>query len=597
MKRILLYNFLFAFVLFSLFSCGNGSKFRNQLCALDSALVAHPDSVYEVLQGMKEEAVTHSKSDRMYFELLQADAQNKAYIDFTTDSVMLKVADYYDKHGTPNEQMRAHYLLGCTYRDLGDAPSALDCLQDACTYANTSHSNTDYHLLMIVHSQMASLYKSQRLTSYAIQETNEASRFAKISADSLSFLNLTLQNAQLQILNNDFDQSKLYIQKALELSKTLRVWEYEKMALCLYAQVEIAQNNWDAAKSYLDKTAESTTLREHPRHINGGTGSILSLYATIYKNTAKLDSAIIYYNKVINLRNKETDIIANSYKSLAELYEKTGKQDSVIICTRLYREYLDNSIEQLSNTELQKLTSVYNYSRQKNIAKAKELEAETNLRTLYLYIAFSFFVFIIILFVTIQLKQKKDKKISEMTNMYFEVISQKEAVLRDIDVLKAELVSKNSQQKDLKNALITKEKELISLQSQVDYYSKSLHLNKLEERVRAFTETSIFKKLKYSINFKNAEMKLTSSDWERFFHLYQQYFPTYYNNITTNTQINHDEKEVCLLLIFNFTTKELSAILCKSMPRISNIRASINKKLFNIDSATTLDVNIRKLFR
>lgn len=74
----------------------------------------------------------------MYYDLLRADAQNKAYIDFTTDSVMLQVADYYDQHGTANEQMRAHYLLGCTYRDLKDVPMEQQCFLEATEKADTT---------------------------------------------------------------------------------------------------------------------------------------------------------------------------------------------------------------------------------------------------------------------------------------------------------------------------------------------------------------------------------------------------------------------------------------------------------------------------
>ena len=77
-------------------SCGRDSRFREELVLLDSALAAKPDSVYNVLADMKDEAMKQSVSDRMYYELMLADAQNKAYIDFTTDSVMKSVAEYCD---------------------------------------------------------------------------------------------------------------------------------------------------------------------------------------------------------------------------------------------------------------------------------------------------------------------------------------------------------------------------------------------------------------------------------------------------------------------------------------------------------------------
>lgn len=69
----------------------------------------------------------------------RADSMNRAYIPMTDgiDSLLLEATHYYDRHGTPNQQMRAHYLLGCAYRDKGEAPAALQSYQDAVDCADT----------------------------------------------------------------------------------------------------------------------------------------------------------------------------------------------------------------------------------------------------------------------------------------------------------------------------------------------------------------------------------------------------------------------------------------------------------------------------
>ena len=41
------------------------------------------------------------------------------------------LTDYFDSHGTPNDQMLAHYLLGRCYADMHEAPMALHCYQEA----------------------------------------------------------------------------------------------------------------------------------------------------------------------------------------------------------------------------------------------------------------------------------------------------------------------------------------------------------------------------------------------------------------------------------------------------------------------------------
>ena len=119
-------------------------------------------------------------ADAMRQQLLRAREMNKNYVPFTAggdmqsvggdmqspDSVMKEVADWYDRHGTPNERMEAHYLLGCVYRDMGEAPRAVDCYLDAAACADTTAIDCDYYKLASIYGQMATLYHQQLLLSY-----------------------------------------------------------------------------------------------------------------------------------------------------------------------------------------------------------------------------------------------------------------------------------------------------------------------------------------------------------------------------------------------------------------------------------------------
>ena len=52
----------------------------------------------------------------------------------TVDSLV----NYFDRHGNANERMMAHYLQGRVYFDIGDAPQALECYQQAIEKADTT---------------------------------------------------------------------------------------------------------------------------------------------------------------------------------------------------------------------------------------------------------------------------------------------------------------------------------------------------------------------------------------------------------------------------------------------------------------------------
>ena len=81
------------------------------------------------------------RADLMHAALDSALELNRNYIPFTSDSTMLEVVEYFDRHGTPNDRLRAHYALGCVYRDLHDAPIALLTWEQGIAAADTTADN------------------------------------------------------------------------------------------------------------------------------------------------------------------------------------------------------------------------------------------------------------------------------------------------------------------------------------------------------------------------------------------------------------------------------------------------------------------------
>ena len=70
----------------------------------DSLSIALPDSAMKIMDRIDPAKEGFTKQQAMRYELIRAKVQNRAFIDFTTDSVMREVADYYDRHGTIHER-------------------------------------------------------------------------------------------------------------------------------------------------------------------------------------------------------------------------------------------------------------------------------------------------------------------------------------------------------------------------------------------------------------------------------------------------------------------------------------------------------------
>ena len=157
-------------------------------------------------------------------ELLRARAMNKEYVLFTTDSVMREVADYYDRHGTPNERMEAHYLLGCTYRDMGEAPRAIDCYLDAAACADTTAKDCDFWMMASVYGQMAYLYHQQLLFTYEIEARQQACRYNLLAGDTLSALHERKIIGGVYLLQNKRDSAEHIIKNVMQSYRELVNW-------------------------------------------------------------------------------------------------------------------------------------------------------------------------------------------------------------------------------------------------------------------------------------------------------------------------------------------------------------------------------------
>ena len=87
------------------------------------------------------------RSQEMSEALLRAEEMNRNYQSMDTLKGMEQVADYYRPFlGRSQRYMRALYILGCVYRDRGDAPMALHYYQEAVSQADTTDADCDMNI-------------------------------------------------------------------------------------------------------------------------------------------------------------------------------------------------------------------------------------------------------------------------------------------------------------------------------------------------------------------------------------------------------------------------------------------------------------------
>ena len=139
-------------------------------------------------------------------QLNELQARNQADSLMTDDSLALTLCEYFDSHGTPNEQMLAHYLLARTYADMGEAPMALDEFHHAADCADTTSAACDYSLLHRVHGQAAGLFLDQLMPYEMLEELQLANKYARVADDTLAWIcSIEWQHFAYGLLNQHQD--------------------------------------------------------------------------------------------------------------------------------------------------------------------------------------------------------------------------------------------------------------------------------------------------------------------------------------------------------------------------------------------------------
>lgn len=165
------------------------SEHHERTAALEHAIAAmrnNPDSALLILDSLKVHEQQFGRHFRMQCNLHRTNVLNKLDTLFRTTDDIQQLVDYFDNHGTPNEKMLAHYLLGRAYYDTGESPMALKCFQDAVAMADTTAKDCDYWQLSRVYGQMGYLFYEKRVPQYCLNAIRIAEQTAWKAKDTLN---------------------------------------------------------------------------------------------------------------------------------------------------------------------------------------------------------------------------------------------------------------------------------------------------------------------------------------------------------------------------------------------------------------------------
>ena len=473
-----------------------GTSRQPQLVAMDSLLLSRPDFALTLLRGMS----FTDKADRMYHYLLLADACNKCYDILPSDTILQEVADYYDRHGTPNEQVRAHYLLGCAYRDMGEAPHALDCYQTAISRADTTSFDCNYRLLMSVYGQMAELFYKQNLPQDYLEAINMCGHFYLQNHDTISYIKcLELQAKAYNQMGNS-NQALNIIRNTQQL---YRKHGYPFMAVrensvIIYSCIQ--NGELTEAQQLMKEYELESRLFDNEGNIANGREGYYYIKGSYFLKTHQLDSAEHYMRKLLKSGNE-----VDAYRGLSAVYEERKSTDSIIKYARLYEDAVDSQSVRTRTEAIHQMASMYNYQRYQQIAEHEARVAEkAKVRGVAI-----FFVCLLIISIGIlsylKYKRKKQTEIQQLNNDYGRA-------LLEYNKLSAELERMKQQDGSL---ILDKQQEVEELKARLQTYQAALQTNGTSQQLSVFQESSIMQTFRTKSRVSPQTPLPTETEWKR----------------------------------------------------------------------------------
>jgi hypothetical protein len=394
--------------------CGDNPRAISLLARADSLMAGRPDSALQLLDSVLADSDRLSTHFVMQCRLRRLNAINKFVTAFTSDYVAQAQAlvEYFDTHGTPNEQMLANYLLGLTYADTHDAPKALEAYHAAAVCVDTSRVDCDYHTLSLVHIQMAEIFHQHYQPRTAIAELSIAQQLAYKDKDTLMALECYFD------LSNEYErlgEKDTAFAIATEAARLFTAMEqYDRAAAAQNATILILldKHRTDDAKAAIDAFLLSA-YTDSLGNVSPGREIFYYKRGLYYLQAGKTDSAEYFFRKELHDGRDINNQIA-SRKGLQLLYEKLGKADSVAkYASEGYN--LSDSVYMLSESQnVQSLQAMFDYTN-----KQLMLEQKTNeLGETRLYMLIAVMSLLLVIVAVLHIAKRRDRQHAIATANY-----------------------------------------------------------------------------------------------------------------------------------------------------------------------------------
>lgn len=550
--------------------CGAGHSPHNEvLSAIDSVADVSPRRAMAMLDSIGPKINAADKADRNYYDLLRVKTEDKLYVAHTTDTLMLRLLDYYENEGDKRLLPMAYYYAGRVYYDMNDGVRALPYFQKAVEFTDSTNL-----LRYKAYSQIGYLFLYQGLYDKAIEAFHKSYTYYKRKGNTINQAYVLCGMAYgFQRSNREIHAFKCFKQ-ALQLVRESGNKSFEAEVLGQIAYYYYNLKKYNIAEKYIKYALNCVdSLNCRP---------IYATAADIYSAFGDNDRAVLFNIKMYEMHDVYAKQASSKWLGHYYLHHDLSKATYYL---QQYERYSD-SIQTIKQTEgVARIDAIYNYSqREKENNRLKDEISRGRYAASVAFVIVLSLILALSAFVSHQKKRRlSDRMKYENETRYLKEKYEHSSAFvaennRKIEILNARLASVIGRNESLAAELKASMEQLENQNRIAGMQTANRELSQSK-----LTNSDICRKIKAVLNDNTCgqrEKKMPKDYWPLLDSEVNRHYVGFKERLTDLCKISEYEYRLCLLLKIGVKPAEISTLTNRERNSVSSARKRLYKKAF-----------------
>ena len=564
---------LFLSVLFAGLSCQRAEKsYPPAMQRAISLLSARPDSALYYLSQLDSQMADEPEETRVYHRLLTLAAEDKLYVPHTSDSLIREIVRYYEGYGDSDKLMMAYYYQGSVWRDMNDAPRAIDCYHRALEAGRHTRCSD---LLISIYSQLGTLLAYQGVYDESLQATRTALALCRQYRDTLSSPFFLRNIGRIWGIHWHNTDSMLYYYRAA-LSQALH---NRDTFTAKVISIELGGVYYDLGKM---DTAKVRLLKYQDEE-DDLDGIVSMTLGCIYSREGQRDSARVYFNRALPYAGLRQQVTL--HEELARLDYAEGRYVEAFSHASQSMALRDSVTSLTETEEVAKINALYNYHRTEEMNR--QLEQRNRRQRGWLYGIVSA-ALLAACATAVWLRQKKHEAAlqrQKIRNLEAEQYRRSEAYRaesrRQLAELEVQLCKAEKDKDTARRELLETRHALLELSAAKD---------RIEQQERGLLVSQLHRSSVYAFFHKAAheEVRITAENWQEL----RAAIDAAYDDFTGRLyslcpNLSEMELHICWLIKIQLSPKDMAQVVGRSQSAVSMARTRLYKKIHQKEGTTS----------